>query len=326
MKQASTGSAAPVSNTTYTGNAAFGSGTQIGATGWYCIYNGTGTSVPVTGLSFETTYRVIVCEYTGSAGGEEYLTTTASGNPANVTTKVAVPTATAATNLTSTGFSANWNTSTDATAYRLDVATDSGFTGFVTGYQDLDVGNVLTYAVTGLSPGTTYHYRVRAHNVSGTSANSNTVDVGTIALLPTVTTAAVSAVTAVSATCGGEVTADGGDAVTDCGVCWSTSLNPTTDDAASLDGAGLGAFVSSLTPLDPGITYHVRAYAINGVGTAYGDDVVFTTSTTVPTVTTTAVVTGITPTTAESGRQVTADGGDAVTAEAYAGTRPVTRP
>ncbi|MGF7042248.1 MBG domain-containing protein [Mucilaginibacter lappiensis] len=86
IKAASSGSPSPANNTTYTGNAAFGSGTQIGATGWYCVYNGTGTFVPVTGLTGATAYQVMVVEYNGTSGSEKYQTSTAAGNPANVTT------------------------------------------------------------------------------------------------------------------------------------------------------------------------------------------------------------------------------------------------
>ncbi|MHC4499151.1 MAG: DUF2341 domain-containing protein, partial [Planctomycetota bacterium] len=92
----------------------------------------------------------------------------------------AAPVATAATNIQATSFSANWNASTGATGYRLDVATDSGFTSFVTGYEDLDVGNVTTYSVSSnITAGTTYYYRVRAYNGSGTSGNSNTISLTT---------------------------------------------------------------------------------------------------------------------------------------------------
>ncbi len=85
-----TGNAAPVNGTTYTASTTFGSGTQAG-TGWYCIYSGTGTSVTVTGLSANSSYRVMVTEYNGSAGGQMYKTSTATSNPNNVTT-VGVPT------------------------------------------------------------------------------------------------------------------------------------------------------------------------------------------------------------------------------------------
>lgn len=84
------------------------------------------------------------------------------------------PVATAATNVASTSFSANWNAVTGASGYYLDVATDAGFTSFVTGYNNLDVGNVTTKSVTGLTGGVTYYYRVRAYNGSESGLNSNT--------------------------------------------------------------------------------------------------------------------------------------------------------
>ena len=82
---ASSGTPSAVTNTTYTANTVFGSGTQISSSGWYCVYNGTGTSVTVTGLTAGTIYRTMVVEYNGSAGTEVYYTSTATGNPANIT-------------------------------------------------------------------------------------------------------------------------------------------------------------------------------------------------------------------------------------------------
>jgi len=89
------------------------------------------------------------------------------------------PLATSATNITTSGFTANWNSSTGATSYALDVATDIGFTSMVSGYSNLSVAG-LTQAVTGLSQNTDYYYRVRAVNVAGSSSNSNTITVTTI--------------------------------------------------------------------------------------------------------------------------------------------------
>src|SRR5262249_40564297 len=63
------------------------------------------------------------------------------------------PVATAATSITTTSFTANWNSSAGATDYHLDVSTSNTFASFVTGYQDLDVGNTLSQSVTGLSAG-----------------------------------------------------------------------------------------------------------------------------------------------------------------------------
>ena len=95
--------------------------------------------------------------------------------------------------------------------------------------------------------------------------------------LPTVTTSSMTDVLATSATCGGNVTFDGNEDITARGVCWSTAQNPTLDDAHTTDGTGAGIFTSHLTGLIPNTTYYVRAYATNGEGTAYGEEVTFTT-------------------------------------------------
>ncbi|MCX7862703.1 MAG: fibronectin type III domain-containing protein [Bacteroidales bacterium] len=91
-----------------------------------------------------------------------------------------VPNANAASSITNTSFIANWNVSSGATNYFLDVATDNTFTNFVSGFNNLNVGNVTNYNITGLTCGQTYYYRVRANNACGTSNNSNTITVSTI--------------------------------------------------------------------------------------------------------------------------------------------------
>ena len=98
------------------------------------------------------------------------------------------------------------------------------------------------------------------------------------ALLPTVTTGAVDNVTETTATCGGNVTAVGYSAVTARGVCWDTESNPTVDGSHTSNGTGTGSFTSSITGQTANTTYYVRAYATNSVGTAYGEEVSFTTS------------------------------------------------
>ncbi|MCR4857461.1 MAG: hypothetical protein K5890_04620 [Bacteroidales bacterium] len=88
----------------------------------------------------------------------------------------------------------------------------------------------------------------------------------------------VSDVTTVSATTGGKVIAEGASPVTECGVCYSTSTNPTTqDDHVSATRDANGNFTVNLTGLQPNTTYHVRAYATNAIGTSYGTDFTFTT-------------------------------------------------
>src|SRR5262245_13988159 len=86
---------------------------------------------------------------------------------------------------------ANWNASTDnvgVAGYRLDVSPVSNFSSFVSGYNDLNVGNVTTKVVTGLTTGTTYYARVRAFDAAGNiSGNSSTASGITPAALPTIT-------------------------------------------------------------------------------------------------------------------------------------------
>ena len=96
------------------------------------------------------------------------------------------PTAQPATNITATTFDANWSASFGATTYFLDVATDPNFTSFVPGYNNLNVGNVLTYTVSGLTCNTTYYYRVRASNACGISVSSNVVSVTTDSVCPVI--------------------------------------------------------------------------------------------------------------------------------------------
>ena len=140
----------------------------------------------------------------------------------------------------------------------------------------------------------------------------------------TVTTEEVTEITQTTAICGGEVTSDGGAAVTACGVCWSTSQNPTVSDSHTTDGSGTGSFTSNITGLTDNTTYYVRAYATNSEGTSYGEQRSFTTSQNItsPTVTTNNV-TDITQTTATCGGEVTSDGGATVTARGVCwGTEP----
>ena len=97
--------------------------------------------------------------------------------------------------------------------------------------------------------------------------------------LPIVATVAVSNIGSNTATTGGNVFSDGGATVTARGVCYSVVPNPTLVESHTTDGTGTGAFTSSLTNLVENTTYYVRAYATNSAGTAYGQEVSFTTQT-----------------------------------------------
>ena len=102
---------------------------------------------------------------------------------------------------------------------------------------------------------------------------------------PAVTTGEVSEVTPTTAVCGGVVVSDGGMENTERGVCWGTEPNPTLSDSHTSAGSGMGAFTCSITGLIPIVTYYVRAYATNSMGTSYGETVTFTTADTCTTIT-----------------------------------------
>jgi len=129
-------------------------------------------------------------------------------------------------------------------------------------------------------------------------------------ILPTLTTTIASSITPNSADSGGEITADGGDAVTEHGVCWSTSQNPTITGGHTSEGpANIGGFTSSISGLSQGNIYFVRAYATNSVGTAYGNEQTFQTLFPSPIVMTlTALAISITTTSAFLGGSVMAEG------------------
>jgi uncharacterized protein (TIGR02145 family) len=78
-----------------------------------------------------------------------------------------------ASDITSSSFTANWSFMENTTGYYLDVATDSAFTAFVAGYNNKDVGNVISASVTGLLGLVTYYFRVRGRNETGTGISSS---------------------------------------------------------------------------------------------------------------------------------------------------------
>jgi uncharacterized protein (TIGR02145 family) len=138
-----------------------------------------------------------------------------------------------------------------------------------------------TSSITGLSGNTKYYIRVYATNSAGTQYG-NQLSFTTNPLPPIVTTSAISAIKITSAKSGGSVTNNGGAVITEYGLVWSTSLNPTTEDnKGAISGAITGIYSCNMEYLTPNTTYHIRAYAINSAGTSYGADLIFTTVSTV---------------------------------------------
>jgi uncharacterized protein (TIGR02145 family) len=142
------------------------------------------------------------------------------------------------------------------------------------------------------------------------SINENSVN------LPILNTSAVNNITQTSAQSGGEITGDGGSAVTERGVCWGINQDPNVNNNKTSDGTGLGSFTSTLTGLTGNTIYHVRAYAININGIAYGTDISFTTAqigTGTKPVINTLAISEVTQTTASCNADITDDGGQTVT-------------
>jgi len=127
-----------------------------------------------------------------------------------------------------------------------------------------------------------------------------------------VQTLPITSVTGYTATSGGDVTTNGSSAVTLTGVCWSTTIDPDTTlitrTRQTTTGLGIGIFSSPITGLLPLTTYHVRAYALNSQGLIYGQDRTFTTPIAPPTLITLAA-NGISSITAQSGGDISSDGG-----------------
>jgi uncharacterized protein (TIGR02145 family) len=135
-----------------------------------------------------------------------------------------------------------------------------------------------TVNLTGLSSGTTYFFRSFAVVEAGTSyGNIDSLTLIPSQVVATISTNTASIISDSSVLLGGEITFDGGATVTQRGIAYSTTSNPDISSNITIDGSGTGAFTASISGLSPATTYYARAYAINSVGTAYGQQVNFTT-------------------------------------------------
>jgi len=141
--------------------------------------------------------------------------------------------------------------------------------------------------ITNLVNGTLYHVSVFEFDTFSNPCKYDVFKLGTPLMgsfiassgpqLATVRTSSATFITGNSATLGGNVTADGGAAVTERGIVYATTANPTTSNTKVQIGSGIGSFSQNIIGLTAATTYHVRAYAINSVGTSYGADSTFTT-------------------------------------------------
>ena len=156
-----------------------------------------------------------------------------------------------------------WGTSTPPSLSGGSYTTDGSGLGY------------FTSTISSLSGcGTTYYVRAYATNSTGTGyGNIYSFSTG---LLPTITSDSISSVSTSSLTYTADVTVDGGCTVTYRGVCWAIHSSPTISDYTDTVGSGTGTFTATITTLAPSITYHLRSYATNSIGTVYGTEQVIT--------------------------------------------------
>ena len=128
------------------------------------------SGTPTTAGTYTVTITVRNASYSTTA------TVTMVVNPPSAPDQ---PVALAASQIDADAFTANWSPAATATGYKLDVATDSAFAQLLATYTVSD-GETSSRRVTGLTPLTTYYYRVRAYNTIGTSANSSSIQVKTL--------------------------------------------------------------------------------------------------------------------------------------------------
>ncbi len=231
----------------------------------------------LSGLTDGTTYyvRAYATNSVGTAYGEEReFSTLPMLSPTVTTNTVSNITVSSATcggvvtsdgNVPVTARGVCWDTLPNPTVDDNDSLTFNGS----------GIGS-FTSMLSGLAEGTTYY--VRAYAINSVDTAYGEQKSFTTQILPSVITDSVSNITTTSAECGGKVVSQGSSAVIYRGVCWSISQNPTVDDSHTIENGGVGSFSSSITGLNAGVRYYVRAYATSNAGTAYGEQVTFVTT------------------------------------------------
>jgi len=275
--------------------------------------NGTGSGIftsPMTDLASGTSYKIkaYAVNEMGTAYSDLATFTTLALAPVLTTTKSIANSDSIKSggNITKDGGSpvtargVCWSTTQNPTIANTKTTNGAG-TG------------IFTSSVTGLLPGKVYYIRAYATNSIGTGYGAQDTTT-TKAVLPVITTTAISSVTITTAKSGGNIISNGGTIVTEHGICWGTTQNPTTAGNKIIsESPGTGIYTGSLISLTPNITYFVRAYATNVAGTAYGEQITFQTLLYTPYLSATAL-SAITATSVISGGTITSDWGAAITA------------
>ena len=236
-----------------------------------CVIGGT----PV--LSANTTYYVRA--FAESDGGIGY------GNIVSFTTlslPVIVPQTRQVNNITQTtalcggSLLSNFDTTVKAKGICWSIAQNPSISDNKT--TDGSGGGDFVSRLSGLTPNTTYYVNAYVTNNGGTGYGTVMSFKTLSTTVPGIITASVNSIAQTSAICGGTISSEGVTNITERGVCWSITQNPTISDNRTSDGTGPGDFVSSLTGLNPDTKYFLRTYATYSAGTAYGSELNFTTN------------------------------------------------
>lgn len=231
-------------------------------------------TVKLGGLTYATKYyaRAYAVGVTGTIYGEEVNFTTLPVAPVLTTAAITAITGNAAAgggNVTATG-------GAEVTVRGICFGINHNPTLSDSKTADAKGAGAFVSAISGLKGNVTYYVRSYATNSAGTGFGPE-VTFKTLVDLPVVTTTDVTAATKVSAVSGGSVTYDGGGSITARGLAWGAGANPTIAGTVIAGGTGTGIFTSNLAGLTSNTSYHVRAYATNSAGTAYGNDITFKT-------------------------------------------------
>ena len=211
------------------------------------------------------------------------MTFTTAPNPPVVVTTAATAVTSAGATLNGT-VNSNGGTSTVNFEYGLTTAYGT----IVIPAQSPVTGSLVTavnYAITGLLPNTTYHYRVNATNAGGTT-NGNDMTFTTAAILSTVVTNLANPVGSTTATLNGTVTAN--NAATTVTFQYGPTVvygNTVSATPGTANGMSATTVSASLTGLTINATYHFRCVGVNAAGTTYGADQIFATNCVAPVIT-----------------------------------------
>lgn len=276
---------------------------------------GTGSfNSEITGLAPKMTYyaRAYATNVNGTAYGQQFIFSTLSGDEPQIETSeiinITQHSATSGGTVISDG---------DTPVTARGICWSSGSNPTIAGSHTTDgsgTGSFTSY-LTGLESNKTYYVRAYATNTAGTVYGNESVFTTLQSItLPEVTTNEIENITQNSATGGGIVTFDGGSEVIVRGIAYSKLPYPTVLSQTVQSEGGMGLFTANMTNLDPGSLYFVRAYAVNPVGIAYGNQVEFTTKPGLSPEVTTLDIANITSTTAKGGGTVVTQGDAPVTA------------